>query len=95
MRNSKYYKKQAKIHKALSNEARLMIIDALYEKECSAGELTNLVGLNQSTVSKHLSVLLSSNIVDNRKEGNVVIYKLIAPCLFEMSSCASKVGKKG
>ena len=93
MHTNKYYKEQAKIHKALSSEARLKIIDALYKKECSAGELTNLVGLNQSTVSKHLSVLLSSNIVDNRKEGNVVFYKLIAPCLVEMTFCISKIKK--
>ena len=93
MRKKEYYKSQVKIHKALANESRLMIIDALYEKEHSAGELTELVGLDQSTVSKHLSVLLSAGIVDNRKEKNVVFYMLLTPCVIDMLTCASKVDK--
>jgi len=93
MKTREYYKSQAKIHKALANESRLMIVDALYEKEHSAGELTELVGLDQSTVSKHLSVLLSAGIVDNRKEKNVVFYKLLTPCVIDMFTCATKVSK--
>ena len=91
MHSRLYYKGQARIHKALANESRLMIIDALYVKERSAGALTELVGLDQSTVSKHLSVLLSAGIVDNRKEGNVVFYSLLTPCVIEMFTCATKV----
>lgn len=93
MKNKNYYKEQARIHKALANEARLMIVDKLYEKESSVGELTGMVGLDQSTVSKHLSVLLSAGIVDYRKEKNVVYYKLLTPCVIDMFICASKVRK--
>ncbi|MCK4761050.1 MAG: winged helix-turn-helix transcriptional regulator [Candidatus Aminicenantes bacterium] len=93
MKCKNYYKEQARIHKALSNEARLMIVDKLYEKECSVGELTELIGLDQSTISKHLSVLLSAGIVDYRKEKNVVYYKLLTPCVIDMFACASKVAK--
>lgn len=90
-----YYKRQASIHRALANEARLMIVDKLYEKECSVGELTELIGLDQSTVSKHLSVLLSVGIVDKRKEGNLVYYRLMTPCVIDMFTCAVKVSGKG
>lgn len=91
MKNKNYFKEQARIHKALANESRLMIIDKLYEKECSVGELTDMIGLDQSTVSKHLSVLLSVGIVDYRKEKNVVYYNLLTPCVIDMFTCASKV----
>jgi len=91
MKNKNYYKNQAKIHKALANESRLMIVDKLNEKECSVGELTEMIGLDQSTVSKHLSVLLAAGIVDYRKEKNVVYYKLLTPCIIDMFDCACKV----
>lgn len=91
--NKNYFKKQVRIHKALANEARLMIIDRLHQREHSVSELTNIVGLDQSTISKHLSILLSSGIVENRKEKNVVYYRLLTPCVIEMFKCASKVMK--
>ena len=94
MEQKNYYKNQVKIHKALANEARLMIVHKLHEKECSVGELTDMVDLDQSTVSKHLSVLLSAGIIDNRKEKNVVYYRLLTPCVIDMFSCAKKVLEK-
>lgn len=94
MKDKHYYKEQARIHKALANESRLMLVDKLYEQECSVSELTKLIGLDQSTVSKHLSVLLSAGIVDYRKEKNIVFYKLLTPCVIDMFTCANKVRKK-
>jgi len=49
------FKRQATVLKALANESRLMIVDRLSRGECSVGELIDLVGLDQSTVSKHLA----------------------------------------
>lgn len=77
--------------KALANESRLMIVDRLSRGECSAGELTGMVGLDQSTVSKHLAVLRAHGIVDDRREGTVVYYRLLTPCVVEFFSCASRV----
>ena len=85
------FKRQARIHKALANEARLLIVDRLKDCECSVGELAAAVALEMSTVSKHLSILLSCGIVDNRKEGNVVLYRLLTPCILDMFSCCNQV----
>ncbi len=87
------FKQQARILKALANESRLMIIDKLAEGECSAGELVDLVGSDQSTVSRHLSVLRNHGIVDDRREGNVVYYKLLTPCVLNFFSCTAQVIK--
>ncbi len=91
------FKAQARLHRALGNEARLMIIQQLRRCERSAGDLTRAVGLDQSTVSKHLAVLLTAGIVENRKEGNVIFYRLLTPCVLEMFSCTTRVlnGNKG
>lgn len=85
------FKGQARMLKALANEARLRIIDHLGKGECSAGELTDLVGLDQSTVSKHLAVLRAAGVVDGRREGNSVIYELLTPCVLDFFRCAGDV----
>jgi len=85
------FREWARILKILGNEARLMIVARLKEGECSVGELTRLVGLDQSTVSKHLAVLRAHGIVGDRRQGNVVYYRLLTPCVLEFFSCAGNV----
>lgn len=77
--------------KALSNEARLMMVDTLKGCECCVGDLAKAVGLDISTVSKHLAVLSSVGIVAFRKIGNTVCYRLNAPCVLELFSCCTEV----
>lgn len=85
------YRDQARVLKALANEARLMIIDRLMEGECTAGGLTEIVGLDASTVSKHLAVLRAHGIVEDRREGSSVHYRLLTPCVASFFSCTSEV----
>lgn len=89
--NKQVFKRQAAVLKALANESRLMIVDRLGQGECSAGDLVELVGADQSTVSKHLAVLRAHGIVDSRREGNVVYYTLLTPCVLNFFACASGV----
>ena len=88
------FRQQARVLKALANESRLMIVNRLAQGECSAGELTILIGDDQSTVSKHLAVLRSHGIVDDRREGSAVIYRLLTPCVVNFFSCATQVIKE-
>lgn len=92
--NRSQFKRQASIMKALANEARLMIVDRLNRGECTVGELTELVRLDQTTVSKHLLVLRSHGIVEDRREGSNVYYKLLTPCVTSFFSCATQVLKE-
>ncbi|MBW2262114.1 MAG: winged helix-turn-helix transcriptional regulator [Deltaproteobacteria bacterium] len=94
MKKRDVYKRQAKVLKALASESRLMIIDRLGRGECSAGELTALVGSDQSTVSKHLAVLRAHDIVEDRREGTTVYYRLLTPCVLDFFSCAARVIKE-
>ena len=68
------FKTQARVLKALANESRLLIVDRLNRGECSVGELTELVGSDVSTVSKHLALL--------RGHGNVVVGGSIREAVF-------------
>ena len=85
------FRRQARVIKAVANEARLMIVYRLEGGECSAGTLAELVGLDPSTVSKHLSILRAAGIVDDRRDGNTVYYRLLTPCILTVFSCASRV----
>ena len=85
------FKKQAQVLKALAHESRLMIVDRLYKGEASAGELTDLVGSDQTTVSKHLAVLRAHGIVESRREGSAAVYRLLTPCVVNFFTCATKV----
>ncbi len=88
------FKAQAKVLKALANESRLMIVDRLSRGECSAGELTRLVGSDQTTVSKHLAILRAHGIVEDRREGSSVVYRLLTPCVTRFFACAMQVLKE-
>ncbi len=87
------FRRQARVLKALANESRLKIVDRLARGECSVGELTQMIGSDQSTVSKHLAVLRAHGIVDDRREGNVVYYTLLTPCVTNFFTCATQVLK--
>jgi ArsR family transcriptional regulator len=71
-----------------------MIVDRLSRGECSAGELTQLIGSDQSTVSKHLAILRAYGIVEDRREGSIVVYRLLTPCVVRFFSCATEVLKE-
>src|SRR5512145_436618 len=86
--HNEVFKAQARVLKALANESRLKIVDRLSKGEASVGELTELVGSDQSTVSKHLAVLRAHDIVEDRREGNVVYYTLLTPCVCKFFACA-------
>lgn len=88
------FRSQARVLKALANDSRLMIVDRLSRGECSAGELTRLVGSDQTTVSKHLAVLRAVGIVEDRREGSAVIYRLLTPCITNFFACTSQVLKE-
>ena len=88
------FKRQAQVLKALASESRLKIVNRLARGECSVGELTDLIGSDRTTVSKHLAVLRAHGIVADRREGNVVFYTLLTPCVVNFFACATQVLKE-
>ena len=62
--------------KALADENRLRALRALQEGELCVCRLIALLELAPSTVSKHLSILRSARLVESRKEGRWLYYRL-------------------
>ena len=89
--NKPEYEMKAKIIKALAHPSRLMMVDALAEGEKCVCDLRDLVGADISTVSKHLSVMKNAGIVEDRKVGQQVFYRLRVPCIIKFFGCVEAV----
>ena len=88
-----YYDARAKVIKAMAHPIRLFIVDELSQNEKCVCELTRMIGLDMSTVSKHLSVLKNAGIVQDEKRGLKVYYKLRMPCVLNFFNCVDTVIK--
>lgn len=87
----KVYEARARIVKALGHPSRLMMLDILQDGERCVCELTEQVGADQSTVSRHLAVLKNTGLVEDRKEGVMVYYRLRCKCLRGFFNCIETV----
>lgn len=85
------YGVRARIIKALAHPARLLMVDALAKRQMCVCDIRRLVGLDLSTVSKHLSVLKNAGIVADEKRGVRVFYSLRCRCVTAFLVCAEKV----
>ncbi|HWQ54279.1 MAG TPA: metalloregulator ArsR/SmtB family transcription factor [Bryobacteraceae bacterium] len=82
---------RARILKALAHPTRLFIVDELSRQERCVCELTEMVGADISTVSKHLSLLKAAGIVTDEKRGAQVFYTLRVRCVLKFFDCVEAV----
>jgi ArsR family transcriptional regulator len=75
---------KAEIFHALAHPTRIAIVEVLREGEMSAGQLIELLQLEQANASQHLAVLRAKQIVVNRKEGNQVFYSIRDKALIDV-----------
>lgn len=72
------YEKKSELLKALGHPVRLRIVEGLLSNsECNVNDMVVRLGLPQSTVSQHLSILRHRGIIAPRKEGVQVCYRVI------------------
>ena len=69
----------------------MAIVSRLAEGEARVVDLTRLLGLAQSTVSKHLACLRDCRLVDFRTEGRTSYYSLTRPELIEVLRSAEQL----
>lgn len=63
----------------LANPDRLMILCMLLEGEKNVGELGALTGIKQPTLSQQLTVLRKEQLVQTRRSGKFIYYRLENP----------------
>ena len=81
------FQKQADIAKAITHPLRIAITDFLKDGEQCVCDIAEYVGSERSNVSRHLSVMVNAGVLEHRKEGLRVIYKLKTPCILEFFAC--------
>ena len=69
----------ARLMKTLANPDRLMLLCQLSQGEMSVGELEAFLGIMQPTLSQQLGVLRSEGLVDTRREGKHIYYRVLSP----------------
>ncbi len=81
------FQKQADIAKAITHPLRIAIMDFLKDGEQCVCDIAEYIGSERSNVSRHLSVMVNAGVLEHRKEGLRVIYKLKTPCILEFFAC--------
>jgi DNA-binding transcriptional ArsR family regulator len=85
------FEERARVLKAMAHPTRLYMVEVLAEGERCVHELTEMIGADMSTVSKHLSVLRSVGIVSDEKRGSEVYYTLRMGCVLGFFDCVEAV----
>lgn len=88
------FQKQAQVAQAIGHPIRLEIIDFLKNGERCVCDIAEQIGAERSNVSRHLSVMVAAGVLEHRKDGLKVIYKLKCPCILDFFSCISGVLKQ-
>jgi len=86
------FSREAAVFKALGHPSRLVMLHSLADGRKCVCELQRLLDVDMSTVSKHLNVLKKNGIVDFKKEGNFIYYKLLMPCVIDFMKCIQLEG---
>lgn len=82
---------RARVMKALAHPSRLFIVDELSRGERCVCELTDMIGADVSTVSKHLALLREAGLVLDDRRGQQVFYRLRVPCILNFFGCVEAV----
>ena len=87
--NTVCLEKKAKIFKALGHPTRLKIVHLLLKEElCVCRLLVQMQGeANGSTLSRHLAILRDAGVLESRKKGQSVYYRLKLSCVANFLEC--------
>lgn len=77
------YRLHAEICKVLTDPKRLLLLHALRDGDRSVGELAAVIGTALPNASQHLAVLRAAGLVDGRRDGPSVRYRLVEPAILD------------
>ena len=82
---------KAELFKALSHPTRIRILELLRDGEQSVSQLQLALGPEGSTVSQQLAILRMKNLVDTRRAGNAIYYRLRDPQIKDLLDAARRI----
>lgn len=87
----KIFEMHTELLKAMAHPKRLEIINLLGVKELTVGEIQTMLGMAQANLSQHLQELRAARIVETRKDGKKVYYRLAHQNFVEAGSLLRQV----
>ncbi|MGB9758156.1 MAG: ArsR/SmtB family transcription factor [Candidatus Bipolaricaulaceae bacterium] len=79
------------VGQALSHQARVRILGILAEGERCGCELAEIIGLDPSVVSRHLSLLSAAGLIVSRREGPRLLWRLAHPEIPAILRCLARL----
>ncbi|MFX1325462.1 MAG: ArsR/SmtB family transcription factor, partial [Promethearchaeota archaeon] len=98
MISSEFRRSIVEFLKVLADPTRLEILDYLKDNEMAASDVKGRLKRSQSTVSKHLKLLVNNNLINFEKKANIKYYKLnndidISNLITQISSIVTSINK--
>jgi len=87
----KIFEMQCEICKALAHPLRMAIVNCFGDKELAAADLIDNLGISKANLSKNIALLIRGGIVESRRDGRQIVYRLTDPAIQEACSIMSSV----
>jgi ArsR family transcriptional regulator len=85
------FARQAEILRAVAHPLRVEVLHFLTKGEQCVCDIAKAVGAERSNVSRHLSVMVAAGVLESRKDGLKVMYKIKTPCILKYLGCITNV----
>jgi ArsR family transcriptional regulator len=85
------YKSQAKLFKVLMHPARLEILEILRDGEECVCHMEAILGYRQAYISQHLMVLREAQLVEDRRDGWNIYYRVTQPEIYAVLDAARQM----
>jgi len=90
----KLFEQFARVAKSLASPNRLDLLETLAQGEKSVDALAHATGMSVANTSHHLQILRDSGLVESRKEGLQVIYRLSDDQIPTLMGCISRIAER-
>jgi ArsR family transcriptional regulator, virulence genes transcriptional regulator len=81
--DTRIFEMQADVCLALANPKRLQILDLLKDGEMSVARMTEAMGVKKANLSQHLAILRQKDILETRRQGTTIYYRISNPKITE------------
>ena len=88
------YELQAEVSKTMAHPLRLAILHYLKDGEKTVNDIAQITGASQSNVSQHLAILRQRQIVETRKAGSNIYYRVASPKISQACDMIREVLKE-
>jgi ArsR family transcriptional regulator len=95
MKTAKFETQTGNLFAILGNPFRIRLVLALWDQEACVCHLEALLQKRQAYISQHLMALREANLLDTRREGKFIYYRLSNPDVIELIRAAGKIAGVG